>query len=239
MKRYFFFLIVFIIAIVLIGCSNEVKSIADCKEQSGKCYYHNESVKNDDSDISEGLFKLLLDDNHDMSYYYKANPIDDILWIEYETDVEISHNSFNEMISLFDDVIILVNNLYDISDIEFTVTYLNDIDMEVFYDNDNEIDVLFHFEEFIIEDSNDLSNAELVFAALVHIDDYSEQIKICLDYNKTTLISIFNVSNTRIYLEIESDIILYSLPTRLNTESFDSKFLEQFEDYNLVKYIDE
>jgi len=61
----------------------------------------------------------------------------------------------------------------------------------------------------------------------------------CLDYDKTILVSIFNVSYTRIYLEIENDVITYRLPTRLNAESFEVKLLKQFGEYNLVKYTTE
>jgi len=61
----------------------------------------------------------------------------------------------------------------------------------------------------------------------------------CLDYDKTILVSIFNVSYTRLYLENENDVITYRLPTRLNAESFEVKLLKQFGEYNLVKYTTE
>jgi hypothetical protein len=114
MKKIITILILFITMIVLTACSYNAKSIDDCKENGGKCYYSNESVRNEDSELANSLSLLLLDDNHNMSYHYKANPIDDILWIKYELDVEVSHNSFTEMVSLFDEIITLVNNLYDI-----------------------------------------------------------------------------------------------------------------------------
>lgn len=67
--------------IVLSACSYDAKSIDDCIEHSGKCYYSNESVKNEDSEIAIGLYDLLLDDEYDINYYYSSNPVDDLLWI--------------------------------------------------------------------------------------------------------------------------------------------------------------
>lgn len=238
MKKIITVLILFVVMILLTACSYEGKSIDDCKNHGGKCYYNNESVKNDDSELSKGLFNLLLKADHDISFYYDIYPGEDILWIKYQTDEEISHNSFTEMISMHDEIIALVNSLYDIAVIEFTVSYMEDINMDILYDTDSELAVLFSFDEFVTENSSDLDDDELFNVASNYIDEFSDPIKICLDYDKTILVSIFNVSYKRIYLEVENDVITYRLPTRLDNESFESKLLEVFGEYNFVKYID-
>lgn len=136
------------------------------------------------------------------------------------------------MVSLFDEVITIVNSLYDIEDIEFTVSYLGNIKMDI--SNDNGTSAAFRFEEYVTDDTSDLSDAELANIAIEYIERNSEKIKICFDYDKTNLISIFNVSDTRTYLEIENNSITYRLPTRLNAESFEAQLQKQFSEYELA-----
>lgn len=227
MKRI---LLILVLSILFIGCGiTEGKSIEDCQE-IGYCNYSDKNIKNEESSMAQALRNQLLDDADDIVFSYSINPGGDSLWIEYTSNDELSHTALDILILLMKDLILTVNEYYEIDNIRTNIIIDDDVYVKVYFDELLQVDYIAVDLDYVSL-KND-SEQEIID----YLVTYANKVKLLLDYEKINKIWYYGSINNGVYLDIVDDTIKVIRLGTAKTEKIDAKIQEILEGYNYTLY---
>ncbi|XMB85376.1 hypothetical protein RJG79_08075 [Mycoplasmatota bacterium WC44] len=225
--------------LVLTGCSfpgagiPHGKSIEDCME-IGHCYYINKNVKNEESELSDKLKMLLINEKEDDIYFgYSINPGGDNISIRYISGGVISHNSLDELVDVFINAQNIVDELYDVDEVNFTGLYDDSLGVNITLDEEGRVKHV-HF-DFDYKSNNEIY-ADKEADIIEYLEVHFEKVKICLDYDLTNSIFLYGHSLSYIRFYKEVNFVRVTRESNAKSDSIDERILELYSDYNIVFY---
>ncbi len=227
MKRI---LLILVLSILFIGCGiTEGDSIEDCQE-IGYCNYSDKNIKNEESSMAQALRNQLLDDADDIVFSYSINPGGDSLWIEYTSNDELSHTALDTLILLMKDLILTVNEYYEIDNIRTNIIIDDDVYVKVYFDELLQVDYIAVDLDYVSL-KND-SEQEIIDYLVI----YANKVKLLLDYEKINKIWYYGSINNGVYLDIVDDTIKVTRLGTAKTDRIDAKINEILEGYDYILY---
>lgn len=239
MKKIKGLLIGLLVLILLTACGvDEGNSIEDCMD-NGNCRYPNKDVRTEGSVLSKRLSEIIINDEDDMIFYYGINPGGDHFSLVYTSIEEINHTSFDQVISLFKEANIIIQELYNFDHVEFSAFFDEHMEMDIKFDVYNEVTyVHFDFDYVSSREFEEMEASEFNDFVVDYINEYHEQLKICLDYQLTDSIFFLGSYPMFITFTIEGDSIYIYRHFRTKTIVVDNILEDLFSDYNFENYSD-
>ncbi len=230
MRKIFSVNIIIFFIILLTGCKGipHGDSIEDCMETEN-CYYHDNNVKTEGSDLSIALIELLIDQSDDLIFFYSINPGGDSIGFEYYADRDVTYDNIIELIDAMAEVIDTVNGFYSIDDISTDIFLNENLEIHLYFDEAGEIDFLYSNLDY--ETSREDTEEDI----LLYLDSHIEELKELIDLELFDTISWYGtlVSNC-VYIDFDNDSMKVLRFGNAHTDSIDDKISELLQDYNFT-----
>lgn len=187
-----------LLVILLSGCVPKGTSILDCQSKT-QCNYVDVDVTKEDTQMSNRLELLILSEEDTMIYHYRIDPGGDYITIEYNTDMDLTHDNFDILVEMIQEANEVVRDEYDIEEVFFDI-YINDeVILSPLYDDDGEIvAVTFYFDYFSYDEMKEYKDSFSEFFP-TYLNTHKELLETFITYEHASSIFFYNDTSNRVW----------------------------------------